>query len=93
MNGGRLKELRNERNMTQLDLAKLINVTSVSVSGYESGTRSPDIETLIKIADVFDVTTDYLLGRSLIKTKENEKKLINDKAKEILISMLNEVSK
>lgn len=60
----RLKRLRLKHKLTQEQLGKKINVTKVSISGYENGTRSPDIETLQKIADVFDVSIDYLLGRS-----------------------------
>jgi len=61
--GERLRDLRKNRSMTQEELGKIINVTKVSVSGYENGNRSPDTETLQKIADFFDVSTDYLLGR------------------------------
>lgn len=64
MIGKRLKELRINKKMTQEELGKKINVTKVSISGYENGNRSPDTETLQKIADTFGVTTDYLLGRS-----------------------------
>jgi transcriptional regulator with XRE-family HTH domain len=60
----RLKALRLEKKMTQEELGKKINVTKVSVSGYESGNRSPDTDTLQKIAQVFDVSVDYLLGRT-----------------------------
>ena len=60
----RLKALRLQHGMTQEQLGKKINVTKVSISGYENGTRSPDIETLQKIAEVFGVSTDYLLGRT-----------------------------
>ncbi|EUJ53830.1 transcriptional regulator [Listeria fleischmannii FSL S10-1203] len=50
--------------MTQSDLGKKINVTKSAVSGYETGIRTPDSETLKKIATLFNVSTDYLLGRS-----------------------------
>lgn len=63
MRGDRLKRLRTEKKITQSELGNIINVTKVSISGYENGNRSPDTDTLIKIADYFDVTTDYLLGR------------------------------
>lgn len=72
----RLKRLRKERKWTQEELGKKINVTKVSVSGYENGNRSPDTETLQKIADIFMVTVDYLLGRSddpeLTETEETQ---------------------
>lgn len=64
MLGRRLKKLRNSIKLTQEELGKEVNVTKVSISGYENGNRSPDTETLQKIADFFDVSTDYLLGRS-----------------------------
>lgn len=64
MLGTRLKALRNERKLTQKQLAEKINVTHVSISGYESGNRTPDTDTLQRIADFFEVSTDYLLGRT-----------------------------
>ena len=71
MLGARLKKLRKAKKLTQQDLASKINVTHVSISGYESGRRSPDTDTLQKIADYFDVSVDYLLGRSDIKKPES----------------------
>ncbi|MGX7013877.1 helix-turn-helix domain-containing protein [Vagococcus silagei] len=61
--GSRLKELRTSNNMTQEDLGKKINVSKVSISGYENGTRSPDRETLVCLANFFDVSLDYLVAR------------------------------
>ncbi len=60
----RLKALRTKKNLTQKQLAEKINVTHVSISGYESGNRSPDTDTLQRLADFFEVSTDYLLGRT-----------------------------
>lgn len=60
----RLRSLRLSHKLTQEELGKKINVTKVSVSGYENGNRVPDMETLQKIAEVFDVQVDYLLGRT-----------------------------
>ena len=64
MLGTRLKILRNQKKLTQKQLAEKINVTHVSISGYESGNRSPDTDTLQRLADFFEVSTDYLLGRT-----------------------------
>lgn len=58
-----LVELRQDRKMTQEDLAKVLFVTSGTISNYENGVHLPDIEKLISLADFFGVTTDYLLGR------------------------------
>lgn len=75
MLGKRLKGLRTQKKLTQKQLAEKINVTHVSISGYESGNRSPDTDTLQKLADFFQVTTDYLLGRDINKLlNKNEDK-------------------
>lgn len=60
----RLKSLRTGRNITQSDLAKRIGVARTTYAMYEQGQREPDYDTLQKIADFFDVSTDFLLGRS-----------------------------
>ncbi|QAS52841.1 helix-turn-helix domain-containing protein [Halobacillus litoralis] len=72
MDGNRLKELRREKKLTQAELGKIIHVSKVSISGYESGDRSPDTENLRELADFFGVTTDYLLGRSEDPNKTEE---------------------
>lgn len=59
----RLKELRNEKGLTQLQLASKLKVDFRTISNWENGVRKPDIEALVTIADYFDVSTDYLLGR------------------------------
>lgn len=60
----RLKELRKERKLSQLKLAMDLNMNQNTVSRYENLERQADYETLIKFADYFGVTLDYLLGRS-----------------------------
>ena len=60
----RLKELRKERNISQLKLAIDLNMNQNTVSRYENLEREADYETLIKFADYFDVSLDYLLGRT-----------------------------
>lgn len=74
MLSNRLKSLRKSKRLTQKQLAQKINVTHVSISGYESGNRSPDTDTLQRLADFFEVSTDYLLGRtdSLVLTPEEQ---------------------
>lgn len=64
MLSNRLKDLRKSKKLTQKQLAEKINVTHVSISGYESGNRTPDTDTLQRLADYFEVSTDYLLGRA-----------------------------
>lgn len=64
MNGERLKRLRKEKKLTQAELGKIINVTKVSISGYENGDRNPDTDNLRRLSDYFGVSSDYLLGRT-----------------------------
>ena len=60
----RLLEQRKLYGYTQRDMAKLLNITQPSYIRYENATSEPSQENLIKIADLFDVTLDYLLGRT-----------------------------
>lgn len=58
-----LSALRQDRGMTQKQLAKVLYVSDGTISNYENGVHYPDVEKLMEIADFFGVTTDYLLGR------------------------------
>ena len=60
----RLKELRKKKGLSQQRLAMELNVNQNTISRYESGEREADYKTLIMIADYFDVSIDYLLGRT-----------------------------
>lgn len=68
----RLKKLRESKKLTQSELATALNIGRASISNYELGTRTPDIDTLVKISDYFNVTTDYLTGKSNFRTIEDE---------------------
>lgn len=63
MFGENIKNLRIHKGINQVQLALHLGVTKQSVSNWENENIQPSIDTLIKIADFFDVTTDYLLGR------------------------------
>ncbi len=60
--GEKLKQLRLEKNLTQKQIATRLGVAISAVSSYESDTRCPTFDTLIKYARIFHVSTDYLLG-------------------------------
>ena len=60
----RLKELRKSRGISQLKLAMDLNMNQNSISRYESGVREADYATLIKFADYFNVSIDYMLERT-----------------------------
>ena len=57
------KELRQGRNLTQNILAQRLGVTKSVISGYENSTTYPSFDILLGLADIFNVTTDYLLGK------------------------------
>ncbi len=65
----RLKDLRDELRIDQKEMGKKLNVSQSAYGYYEQGRNEPSLETLVKIAQIFDVTTDYLLGLS--NTREN----------------------
>lgn len=60
----RLKEIRKKRKISQLKLAMDLNMNQNSISRYENEEREADYATLIKLADYFDVSIDYLLERT-----------------------------
>lgn len=60
----RLKKIRKEKKLLQSDMAKKLEISQSAYSHYEKGIRIPDAITLNKLADILDVTTDYLLGRT-----------------------------
>lgn len=60
----RLKELRKERHLSQIKLSIDLNMNQNTISRYESLTREADYETLILFSDYFNVSIDYLLGRT-----------------------------
>ena len=62
MLGTRIKELRKEFGLSQVDLAARMEVTKQTISNWENGNIQPSIDMLVGLANVFNVTTDYLLG-------------------------------
>lgn len=59
----KIRKLRMSRNMSQKDLADLLNVDRTTVAGWETKDRMPDAFLLVRIADIFDTTLDELVGR------------------------------
>lgn len=64
----RLKEIRKEKNVTQGQVAEYIGTTRANYTGYETGARKPPHDKIIKLANFFGISTDYLLGLTDIKT-------------------------
>lgn len=71
----RFAELRAETGLSQLKLGKLLNLSPATIGYYENGDRVPDIVTAARIADYFNVSVDYLLGLSDIKSTEQDMKI------------------
>ncbi|MGN7358728.1 helix-turn-helix domain-containing protein [Paenibacillus sp. SAF-054] len=68
----RIAELRDQRGWTQEELAQSIGITRAALSHYEKNRRKPDFEILTKLADKFEVSIDYLIGRT------NQAKVVMD---------------
>lgn len=69
----RLKELRKQKKYNQERLAMELNVSQATISAYKTGERTPDLEMLIRIANYFNVSVDYLIGNSdILKTLSSD---------------------
>lgn len=66
--GERLRQIRKEKGLTQAEVAKLLSIGESTVSFYESGKRQPDYKTLVRLSEVFKVSTDFLLGKTNLRT-------------------------
>lgn len=58
----RLKELRKSKNLSQKELAKILHTTNSSVCDWECGRTEPNLDTVLKIAQFFEISTDFLFG-------------------------------
>jgi len=76
--GDKIKLLREDRGVSQLELAKILEVGNSTLSMYESNTRKPDYEVIKKIADYFNVTTDYLLGLTEVPNQQYHDQILED---------------
>ena len=92
-----IKEIRVRKNLTQLQVANALGVSSVVYSRYETGNRQPSVDALIRLAVLFGVTVDYLLGRQEVEDStlsEYEIQLLvasrnaDERAKEDALNML-----
>lgn len=88
MIGKRIKELRMMQGLSQQELGESIGVTKVSICGYETGTRIPNLEKLVKLADKLETTTDYLLGREVTVVNEENKSCVGTVSYEDVLFIL-----
>lgn len=73
--GERLRLLREERKLGQKEIGNLLGVSVSSVGKYENGERTPSPDTINQLADFFDISADFLLGRS--KVRESAEKILD----------------
>lgn len=76
--GERIAGLRKHRGLSQYQLAKLLNIATSTLGMYETGKRKPNVEMLEQIAEFFNVSTDYLLGRAAPDADRNTADLADD---------------
>lgn len=93
----RLKRLREEKGIYQKDLADKLHITRATIASYETGKSLPSLDVVLKYADFFECTTDYILGRTnernLTITKDKDIEIIHNKdtvVQEAAISLLKE---
>lgn len=84
----RIKQLRNEKGISQVDLGNVFNISQQTISSYENGSREPDSELLKGLSKYFNVSIDYILGNSDIK-EPAEKLLEKNKDNEYTIALHN----
>lgn len=92
-----LKFLREQKGLTQQGLALIVNTTNQSISNWEQQKFMPDLDQLIKLADFFNVSIDYLVGREVGKDflikKEYVSMLTNEQKTKIILQILEIISK
>lgn len=75
--GKRIKELRKCKHITQIELSEYLNVGQSTLANFEGGRRIIPVDIIIKLANYFNVTTDYLLGISSIPTSDSHTNTLN----------------
>ena len=68
----RIKQLREENGLTQLQLAKKLNKTQQTISLYENGTNEPDLDGYIELSQIFSCSIEYIAGKSDIRNPEDK---------------------
>ena len=68
----RIAELRKEHNLNQVGLGMKLNVSQKMISAYESGIHQPNVDTLIQMAKLFNVSVDYIIGNSNIRYRAED---------------------
>ena len=80
-----IASLRKEKKMNQHELADRLKISKSSISMYETEKRAPDISTIIRLADFFDVSVDYLLGTTAERTRAEEQLILSSENEKDLV--------
>jgi len=86
----RLKELRKEKNILQKEVADYLKTNLTTYASYEQGRSEPNYDTLILLSDFFNVSTDYLLGKSNVKARQSEVEFMKDIENKTIDQMIHE---
>lgn len=96
--GNKIIQLRKQANLSQSDLAKKVGASRTIIGNYERNTNTPSIEMILKIAKVFNVSVDYLLGEGVLSQYDKEvlKRIddiekLDDKTKENLFFLIDNI--
>lgn len=84
--GNKLRSLREERNLTQKQIADRIGVTVSAISAYEAGIRFPALHSVAKLASIYHVSTDYLLG--VDERKQIDISKLNDEQRTVILQLV-----
>ena len=82
----RIEELRKKNNLSQTELGKIVNLSQKAISRYENGSAEPDLYTIKKLSEYFNVTIDYLLGSdagNIILITKNDLETLKESADKI----------
>lgn len=90
--GERIKQERIKRGLSQEQLGNMLGVSKVSVCGYETGNRIPNMDTFIKLVDVLDIEPNYILGRDADVINDKDESYVIKMAKDDII-IINEIKK
>lgn len=98
--GKRLAEIRKNKKLKQMELAEMLNVSQQVISNIERGVTAPDIEQLKKIADIYNISLDELVGREFLcdDADDVERKIISyikqmdNEGKELSLGLLSQVA-
>ena len=93
--GKPLADLRTDADMSQRDLAAMVHLSPCMISGYERNNKTPSIETVMKFAEIFQVSTDFLLGLSELQTMPAmlKQEFANGKTYHDMIQMMEALTK